>query len=183
MDDLIDLNEFNIDEQAAIDAMFEEELLTYIEAKMKAKRYVRTCELVIESYERKIEKAKERVDDIEERTKLMMYSTIRKNIEDGIITKESVSENDKCYIYSIPSAKFIIIKPEPIVEDEKMLGEWMVINQVFFTDHDGNIDLEKIKSSCQVVNGEVVFKDTGLIVEGMNISEERLEIKLLKGGK
>ncbi len=172
----------NFEEQVLMDAMFEEELLNYREAKIKAERYIKTCKAVINNYETKISMAKERIDSMEERTKLMMYSMIKQKITRGIIGRESIKENDKCYMYSIPSAKFLIIKPEPIIENEEKLGKWMLENQ-FFTDHDGAIDLKKLREVCEIVNDEVVFKETGEIIDGMGISEERLEIKLIKGGK
>jgi hypothetical protein len=172
----------NFEEQVSMDAMFEEELLNYREAKIKAERYIKTCQAVISNYETKISMAKERIDSMEERTKLMMYSMIKKNITKGIVGSESIKENDKCYMYSIPSAKFLIIKPEPIVENEEKLGKWMLSNK-FFTDHEGNVDIKKLREECQIINGEVVFKETGEIVDGMSVGEERLEIKLIKGGK
>lgn len=144
----------------------------------RANIYIETCKCMIDKYNNDINEAKEMFNADYEYTKQQIWQLLNTAIINSVIEIETLMENEKCIVYSIPSAKLAFQKQFIKVSNEKELKAFLVGNNLdFINPNDYSIDFESFKKELTICEDDtIIYENDGLIVDGVSLTEHDLTI-------
>jgi hypothetical protein len=144
----------------------------------RASIYINTCNEMISYYTNCINEAKEMFKSEYEYTRQELFQNLNSAIINNYIEPETLQENDKCIIYSIPSAKLVFQKQFIKVSDPKALKSFLVGNNLdYINPDDYSVDFESLKKELIICEeGTIIYEKDGLIVDGVSLTEHDLSI-------
>jgi hypothetical protein len=142
--------------------------------------YIETCKKMIESIKSQIKIKEELINNAYENLKNNIWSKLQDNFYGGNIDNETIIEKDFYYLYLLPSAKLIFEKQLVKIEDEKELKSFLYSNNLFEYYNNEDIDIEKLENDMEISDdGSIIHTDTGLLVDGISLTDCNLQIKFL----
>lgn len=142
--------------------------------------YIETCKKMIENIQSQIINKEELINNAYENLKNNIWSKLQDNFYSGSIDNETIIEKDSYYLYLLPSAKLIFEKQLVKIEDEKELKSFLYSNNLFEYYNNEDIDIEKLENDMEISDdGSIIHTDTGLLVDGISLTDCNLQIKFL----
>lgn len=140
--------------------------------------YIDTCNKMIEHYTNCINDAKEMFKSEYEYTRQQIWEHLNSAIINSYIEPSTLIENDKCIVYSIPSAKLIFQKQFIRVTDEKELKSFLLGNNLdYINPSDYSIDFESFQKELTICeDNTIIYEQDGIIVDGVSLTEHDLSI-------
>lgn len=145
---------------------------------IRANIYIDTCNSMIEYYSNCINEAKEMFKAEYEYTRQQIWESLNSAIINNYVEPETLIENDKCIVYSIPSAKLVFQKQFIKVSNEKELKSFLVGNNLdYINSEDFSVDFESLKNELTICeDNTIIYEKDGLIVDGVSLTEHDLSI-------